>query len=139
MKNWQLYAIAVIIILLVIVGLFYQQIKKFIMPAPSVQVITSTTPATQPALDFNKVLKIGMTNSNEVKLLQTWLGGLQVDGDFGPLTQQALYDRIGFNETTLSAFQGIVAQQSSGDGSLYQNQNDNPLGGVSMVNPLTWF
>jgi hypothetical protein len=53
-------------------------------------------------LDYNKMLKQGVTG-NEVKLLQSWLGVTQ-DGDFGPITAQALLNRKGAIEITLAQF-----------------------------------
>lgn len=48
---------------------------------------SSTTPA---ALNLDLILKKGMYNSPEVSELQRKLGGLTVDGDFGPKTEARL-------------------------------------------------
>ncbi|UUC45584.1 peptidoglycan-binding domain-containing protein [Flavobacterium cerinum] len=52
-------------------------------------------------LDYNKVLKSGV-RGEEVKELQRRLGGLAVDGIFGPLTLSRLKTVKGVTQITLS-------------------------------------
>ena len=54
-------------------------------------------------LDFNKVLKYGV-RGDEVKELQQRLGGLVVDGIFGPKTEARLKAIKGVKEITLAQF-----------------------------------
>ena len=141
-KTSTLIILAVIFLLLVSIGLFWSKIKLLWKPKTSVQSITTTTPDKKPDLNFNLILKEGVYNSEEVRLLQTWLGGLDTDGDFGPLTEEALVERIGTNQTTLASFQMAVAKEAD-------NINNNALGlwsaeddsaiGVAILNPFTWF
>lgn len=58
-------------------------------------------------LDNNKVLKRGMPKNPEVCNLQKLLGVGQ-DGVFGVITEGALYNKIGKNETTLFKYTACV-------------------------------
>ncbi len=63
------------------------------------------------SLDRNKVLKVGVMNSPEVKSLQRILGfsGGDVDGDFGPKTLAALKAQAGVADTTLAKVEMQIA------------------------------
>lgn len=71
----------------------FYPIGKLLVPA-------KTIPA---GLDVNKVLKKGIYDSKEVEQLQKYLGftGKNVDGDFGSMTETALYKAKGVKQIAL--------------------------------------
>ncbi len=125
MKTKHYIIIAVLIILLVAYFLFRAQIAAWLKGKPTKQAIVTAPVKTE--LDYNKVLKNGVYNSPEVKQLQEWLGGLALDGDFGPETENALRARIHFSQTTLAEFQRLVSQESDSDLTGVEQSNDNSL------------
>lgn len=107
-KEYWIAAVVFIVIVLIIV--FRNKISAlFTKPSYNAGDATPTITPQQAAqggvstaLDYNKLLKQGV-KGNEVKLLQSWLNVAQ-DGDFGPITAQALFNRKNTIEITLAQF-----------------------------------
>lgn len=107
---------------------------------------TQTNTSTPPApLDYNLLLTKGV-NAPEVKKLQEWLGGISVDGMFGPQTENRLFERKGVKQTTLSQYQlledvGGVADvpPNSDSGSMIWGGGDNESWWQSAVNYIMEF
>lgn len=101
---------AVVLVVIVLLVIFRDKITKlFTKPSYNAGAGTPAITPQQAAqggvstqLDYNKLLKQGVTG-NEVKLLQSWLNVAQ-DGDFGPITAQALFNRKNTLEITLAQF-----------------------------------
>lgn len=116
LKTWHVVLIMVVVVIAIAVLLFGKNIKAVLMANQQPDKPANTP---QPAqLDYNKNLYKGINNSPEVKLLQQWLG-VNTDGDFGPVTEQALKSRKGVTQTTLNQYQQLpdaqqVANNESG-------------------------
>lgn len=63
----------------------------------------TTTTTTPPVLNMDLDLHTGSTGP-EVRQLQTWLGGITVDGQFGPKTKAALLTAKCVDHTTLNQY-----------------------------------
>lgn len=110
-KNW---IIAIVVVVVVLAIVFRNNIMAMFSKSPSAPTAPAPTGGgqnTQPTqLDYNKNLYKGLNNSNEVKLLQQWLG-ITADGDFGPVTENALLNRKGVKQITLNQYQQLADAQ----------------------------
>lgn len=98
LRTWHLVLGIVILLIIILAIVFWDDIrKKFKRDAPA----TTTTP--DDGLDYNRVLKKGVTGE-EVKKLQQLLGNVEVDGIFGPITEAALLARKGVTSISLTQF-----------------------------------
>lgn len=107
------YAVYIILILVIILVLKWEWIKSK-LPAPVQNILPggisqntdmSETPGFNAGLDYNKILKHGVTGP-EVETLQGWLNfyageKLEVDGIFGSKTETALMKHTGLKTITL--------------------------------------
>lgn len=114
LKTWQYVGIAGLILLLFGLFLFWDKIKAFFRKKTA-PVSNPTPPAQNSGLNINLLLKNGVYNSEEVKLLQTWMGGITADGDFGPQTEARLMAVKGVKEVTLSTYPSLPNTQAAID------------------------
>ena len=114
LKTWQYVGIAGLILLLFGLFLFWDKIKAF-FSKKTPPVTNPTPPAQNSGLNINLLLKNGVYNSEEVKLLQTWMGGITADGDFGPQTEARLMAVKGVKEVTLSTYPSLPNTQAAID------------------------
>ncbi len=121
-------ALVVFFIVLVVLIVFRNQIsaaltKSSTQPGKEPQTNPSTPAAV--VLDYNKLLRKGMTAA-EVKRLQQWLG-ITADGVFGNQTESALYNKKGVKEITLNEYINIypdLTGAGSDPADTYGNSDD---------------
>lgn len=101
MKTRDYIIITIVVVLIILLIFFQDKIKALFTKSKPSQPLT--TPQQEQQLDYNKLLKKGVYNSAEVKKLQELLG-VENDGDFGPITEAALFNRKGVKEITLNQF-----------------------------------
>lgn len=101
MKKYITFGIVLAIFILIFV--FRNKLMLLFSKASAAPPVPAVLPPATSGLDQNKVLKNGVYNSEEVKLLQTWLG-VVADGDFGPITEAALLQKKGVAQITLAQY-----------------------------------
>ena len=102
------FALGILLIIIILLVVFRNKLSILFpgasaAPAPSLPPSGNTNSSTASGMDPNKLLKKGVTGF-EVKQLQSWLGGIDVDGDFGPATEARLLEVKGVKEVTLSMY-----------------------------------
>ena len=72
---------------------------------------TASTKPIENSIDKNKILKLGL-KSDEVKVLQTALKRITVDGDFGEATRRRLNDVFLLDEITLNQYNNLLPKSN---------------------------
>jgi hypothetical protein len=88
--------------------LFYKQSKQDAELVKESESDSNTNVSTKP--DWNKILKKGSTGV-EVEVLQKALKQLDVDGDFGALTEARLKKVTGFTQTSINQYNEFIKNQ----------------------------
>ena len=111
---WVIGVVIFVVLLLIVMT------RKKASAEPKTAMAPSTPPVSSsaPAIDEHKVLKYGMKDSAEVRMLQRYINNtdtynLTVDGDFGPKTREALVALTGLAEITLYEFRSMPLNYSS--------------------------
>lgn len=119
--NTKYYIIIAFVVVIILLIVFRTQLQALVTGKPATPAATPPAKATPPAtvatsstvapaapgLNMNLLLSYG-SSGPEVSQLQTWLGVTPIDGQFGPDTQNTLYQAAGVYSTTLAGFQTLI-------------------------------
>jgi hypothetical protein len=122
--------VGILLVVIVLVIVFREKLTALFSPkTPATPQPTPGTGAPAPAaLNLTLLLKKGSTGE-EVKVLQGYLG-VTADGQFGPITENALLAKKGIREVTLANYNQLpdaITIDEDGTDAGYSS------------NPLTWF